>query len=311
VPEWIPKIKMIEVGHSGQLRHAKSLLRTRHMERQQSLAQRFPEIDGSSVEAPVTLESTLLGQRQVAEVIASFDRAIAVDPLLPQPLIAAGYAHLQNQDATEAERCFLEALNLDRDQPGADLGLAQACKILDRNDQARDPLSDLLARRSAAAAAALREARRRKRRTLAAALGLAEVPIAQRRPDEGRSFSTRHRAGAPWSPLSSGPKAATHRCAAILTLAIGREMLAAAEKELPKSPASLEPLAQRCRTALGRIPAKGQGCLTEEGWRNLGRRFLRMAWRYSDAEAARPADDRPPVQFRLSGAGIQASPPLS
>ena len=338
--------------------------------------------------------------------------SVQIDPLLPQPLIAAGYAHLQNKDANQAERCFLEALNLDRNQPGAQLGLAQAYNMLDRNDEARVLLSDLLARRPdmtvvrllharlhqkagdvsalvgeidalleqnpgqagvarlisvlynnherlkhdetirlfeaairlepskailwswlgrvrlesghhVAAEAAFCEARRLNRRALAAAIGLAQALIAQRRVGEARSVldeAPRRRAAAPLIERTYGDiclaeqrfeEAAAHFRAAIVALGIDQDTIAAAERNLPKSPASFEPLARHYRAALTRIPARGKGRLTEEGWRSLGRSFLRIASRSLEAAPGRPGSDRPQVRIRLPNTDTQSSTPLS
>lgn len=143
---WTPKITRVESRQGEQLQYANSLLRARRFDEARAAVERFLADNQDSVSGMVSLGLALMGQRRVEEALACLESAITRDPLHPQPLLAAGYAHLQNKDAVRAEAHFVEALGLDADLPGAMLGRAQACQLQGRIDEARQYLSDLLAR---------------------------------------------------------------------------------------------------------------------------------------------------------------------
>lgn len=144
--KWTPKITKVESKNGEQLQYANSLLRARRFDEARAAAERFLGENQDSVSGMVTLGLALMGQRRIEEALVCLEAAIANDPLHPQPLLAAGFAHLQNKDAVRAEACFVEALSLDADLPGAMLGRAQACQLRGRIDEARQYLSDLLER---------------------------------------------------------------------------------------------------------------------------------------------------------------------
>jgi len=146
VSEWTPRLTKLEPNDDRQLQYANSLLRARRFDEAQAEALRFLADNEESDAAQVTLGLSFLGQQRADAALDCFNRAIASDPLQSRPLLAAGFAHLQNRDIAQAEHCFREALNLDADLTGAKLGLAQACHMRDGIDEARQHLLDILAR---------------------------------------------------------------------------------------------------------------------------------------------------------------------
>jgi tetratricopeptide (TPR) repeat protein len=146
VSEWTPRLTKLEPSDDRQLQYANSLLRARRFDEAQAEALRFLSGNERSAPAQVTLGLSFLGQQRADAALDCFNRAIASDPLQSRPLLAAGFAHLQNRDIAQAEHCFREALNLDADLTGAKLGLAQTCHMRERVDEARQHLIDILAR---------------------------------------------------------------------------------------------------------------------------------------------------------------------
>lgn len=143
---WTPTVKKVDGKDSERLLYANSLLRSRRFDEARFEAEQYVAENPVSVSGRVTLGLALMGQRHVEEALSCLEAAMTLDPLHPQPLLAAGYAHLQNKDAARAEACFTDALSLDADLPGASLGRAQACQLQGRSDEARQYLSDLLTR---------------------------------------------------------------------------------------------------------------------------------------------------------------------
>lgn len=143
---WTPTVKRVEDKGSERLLYANSLLRARRFDDARFEAERYLVDNQDSIAGRVTLALAFMGQRQIEDALACLEAAMGLDPLHPQPLLAAGYAYLQNRDAARAEACFSDALNLDSELPGALFGRAQACQMQGRIDEARQYLSDLLAR---------------------------------------------------------------------------------------------------------------------------------------------------------------------
>jgi predicted Zn-dependent protease len=159
----------------------------------------------------------------------------------------------------------------------------------------------LQAGRHVEAEAAFREALRLKGGALAAAIGLAEALIAQRRLDEARAILRdvpRRRPVVPLLERACGDicfaervyeEAARHYCAALMALPGGRELIAAAEKDVPGTDSASEVLAERYRAALTRATDMAKARLAEQDWQALGRRYAQAAWR---SRGDRPAAER-------------------
>src|SRR5215813_2286110 len=108
--------------------YAVSLLRDRRIDDARAEAERILQSNDRFLPAAVGIGITHLIQRKGREALQYFERAAAIDPMAPGPLVLSGFAHLSLSNLDRAEAAFRSALNLNPELPTALFGMARACQ---------------------------------------------------------------------------------------------------------------------------------------------------------------------------------------